>query len=578
MTFLRSVNLSKRLALGFGLMLVLLAIVVVLSVTRLGQQAGATLAVTHDVYPKVEAAQTIAYSVMDIARVTRNLLLVTDKAQEAANQAAHDKDRATIEEKLAFLDQRMTSDSGRALLADLRAKAADYFAFTDDVMEVGRKDRKEAGTALLFGPRYQTQKAFIGALEELVRLEQANMVAASTTAAEAYRSAVTSVLIVAGVAALIGLFCAWFITQSITVPLRRAVAIARSVAAGDLSSSIPTGAHDEAGQLFEALKAMNDSLASIVGAVRQSSDSIATGSGEIAMGNADLSQRTEQQAANLQQTAASMEQMHSSVKQSAETARTATQLAASASAVALRGGEVVAQVVSTMDHISASSRKIADIVGVIDGIAFQTNILALNAAVEAARAGEQGRGFAVVASEVRSLAQRSAESAKQIKSLITESVETVESGSRLVGGAGTTMTDIVGQVRRVADLIGEMSASTEEQTKGIGQVSEAVGALDQVTQQNAALVEESAAAADSLKQQAIRMTELVSVFTLSGANERAGERAAARVTVAAPVKSVATPKPVPPKPAAAGARPRTTPASAPKTSVAAGAEQDWEAF
>jgi methyl-accepting chemotaxis protein len=249
--------------------------------------------------------------------------------------------------------------------------------------------------------------------------------------------------------------------------------------------------------------------------VRNASESIATGSAQIATGNADLSQRTEEQASNLQQTAASMEQMNATVKNSADTARQASQLATSASSVAEKGGSVVGQVVATMEDITASSKKIADIIGVIDGIAFQTNILALNAAVEAARAGEQGRGFAVVASEVRSLAQRSAGAAKEIKALISASVEKVETGSKLVGDAGSTMTDIVTQVRRVADLMGELSAAAVEQTAGIGQVSTAVGQLDQVTQQNAALVEESAAAADSLKQQAAKLSEVVGVFRLN---------------------------------------------------------------
>jgi methyl-accepting chemotaxis protein len=259
---------------------------------------------------------------------------------------------------------------------------------------------------------------------------------------------------------------------------------------------------------------MVQSLRTIVGAVRSSSESIATGSSEIATGNADLSQRTEEQAANLQQTAASMEQLSATVNNNAMTAVEAERLAGSASNIATQGGVAVGQVVQTMESITAASRKIADIIGVIDGIAFQTNILALNAAVEAARAGEQGRGFAVVAGEVRSLAQRSAEAAREIKSLITDSVEKVEAGSRQVDAAGSTMADIVGQVRRVNDLIGEINNATQEQKQGIGQVSNAVSQLDRVTQQNAALVEESAAAADSLSQQTRRLVDAVSRFKL----------------------------------------------------------------
>jgi methyl-accepting chemotaxis protein-1 (serine sensor receptor) len=305
------------------------------------------------------------------------------------------------------------------------------------------------------------------------------------------------------------------LTRSITRPIERAVHVARTVAGGDLSSRIETDARDETGQLLAALKAMNDSLSGIVANVRQTSDSIATGSAQIASGNADLSQRTERQAANLQQTAASMEQMTASVRHSAETAQQASQLAGAASAAAERGGAVVSEVVSTMAAITDSSRRIADIIGVIDGIAFQTNILALNAAVEAARAGEQGRGFAVVAGEVRTLAQRCASAAREIKGLIGASVERIETGSRQAGSAGHAMQDIVMQVKRVADLIGDISAAAGEQTGGIGQVNDAVARLDEATQQNAALVEESAAAADSLSRQAAVLSEAVRVFKVA---------------------------------------------------------------
>ena len=290
--------------------------------------------------------------------------------------------------------------------------------------------------------------------------------------------------------------------------------VAQAVARGDLTTRFGAVRADETGQLLAALQAMNQSLVRLVGDVRLSSDSIATGSSQIANGNQDLSQRTEMQASSLQQTAASMEQLNATVRNSADTARHATQLANAASDVAAKGGAVVGQVVGTMEGITASSRKIADIIGVIDGIAFQTNILALNAAVEAARAGEQGRGFAVVASEVRNLAQRSAAAAREIKGLINDSVEQVEAGSRLVGDAGRTMDDIVAQVKRVSELIAEISAATQEQTSGIGQVNQAVTQLDQATQQNAALVEESAAAADSLRGQASKLVEAVSVFKL----------------------------------------------------------------
>jgi methyl-accepting chemotaxis protein len=304
------------------------------------------------------------------------------------------------------------------------------------------------------------------------------------------------------------------LSRGITQPLEEAIAIARRVASGDLSSRIEVRSRNELGELLGALKAMNESLTNVVASVRSSSDSIATGSTQIATGNADLSHRTETQATSLQQTAASMEQLTHTVKNNAEVALEAEQLAKSASSVATQGGQTVDQVVSTMEQISAASRKISDIIGVIDGIAFQTNILALNAAVEAARAGEQGRGFAVVAGEVRSLAQRSAQAAREIKTLINDSVEKVEVGSQQVNAAGRTMSDIVRQVQSVSNLIAEISSATNAQTADIGQVSHAVSKLDEVTQQNSALVEQSAAAAESLQAQAARLVEAVAVFRI----------------------------------------------------------------
>ncbi|HEX7689548.1 MAG TPA: methyl-accepting chemotaxis protein, partial [Burkholderiaceae bacterium] len=378
--------------------------------------------------------------------------------------------------------------------------------------------------------------AYAGQASEKLDAAQANLAAilkSQQAAAEAIRGQIsvssmiasTARLVLVGITLAIFLPLMWMSLRSICGPLDQAVAVATRVASGDLVGRIDTEGQDEPARLMKALAEMQASLKSLVGQVRESSESIEVASSEVASGNTDLSQRTELAASHLQSTASQMEDLTHTVRQSADSAHTANQLASSAAEVAARGGQVVSQVVSTMNDINASSKKISDIIGVIDGIAFQTNILALNAAVEAARAGEQGRGFAVVAGEVRNLAQRSAEAAKEIKSLIGASVERVESGSRLVHDAGTTMTEIVASVQRVTDIIGEISAASTEQSSGIGQVKVAIGEVDQMTQQNAALVEESAAAAESLKEQATKLAAVVSRFKL--AEDAAAARAPA---------------------------------------------------
>jgi len=385
-----------------------------------------------------------------------------------------------------------------------------------------------------------------------------------------------------------GLFMAWKLVRSITVPLDQAVETIDAIAAGDLTRELQSTRKDEFGHMLRSLSAMSARLRGVVSEVRAGVDSVSSASVEIANGNHDLSARTEQTASNLEETAASMEQLTATVSQSADTARQANQLASTAAQAAARGGEVVGQVVTSMQQITDSSRKINDIIGVIDGIAFQTNILALNAAVEAARAGEQGRGFAVVASEVRSLAGRSAEAAKEIKQLIGASVENVESGSAQVAQAGQTMEEIVASVQRVSDLIGEITASSTEQRDGIAQVNQAVTHLDQMTQQNAALVEESTAAAASMRDQAQKLAEVVAMFNVGAV----AARAPAAPPRAAPV--TAAPKPAPaaasravghkpaPKAPAAARLPSATPpapAAAPRPAAPAKADDDdWESF
>ncbi|MBC7702109.1 methyl-accepting chemotaxis protein [Aquabacterium sp.] len=406
-------------------------------------------------------------------------------------------------------------DEEKKLIADLvpAMKAAD--AASDQLKALLVKSDLEGIRSFAAHEMYPAIDPVGDGLSRLVALELERAEGTYKQAQIEYESVLWSSAIITMVVVIGAALFAWQLVALITRSIGRAVTVAETVAAGNLTSHIEVTGNDETGQLMRALKRMNESLVTLVGQVRNSADSIATGSNQIAIGNADLSQRTEEQASNLQKTAASMEEITATVKQSAETAREATQLAGSASTAATQGGVVVGLVISTMEDISASSKKIADIISVIDGIAFQTNILALNAAVEAARAGEQGRGFAVVAGEVRTLAQRSAQAAKEIKSLIAESVEKVENGSRLVVDAGKTMDGIVSHVKRVSVLIGQISSASVEQSQGIGQIGNAVAQLDQVTQQNAALVEESAAAAESLKHQAISLAQTVAVFKLN---------------------------------------------------------------
>ena len=498
---------------------------------------------------------------------------------------------AKINEIQKELETLATGDADKAQLAKVAAARKAYIDAREAVVALRAKGDAEAAGQQLRSAVLPAVTTYLAEQRAFVELQgkQADEQRAAFAAARlnSIKISGTAMVIVLAGMAVGGLL----LVRSIVRPLREAGEVSRRIGDGDLTVHVDTDRRDEIGELLRAVASMRDSLRGVVSQVRASTDSIQVASSEVAQGNADLSQRTEQAASSLQQTASAMEELTSTVRQTADSARTASQLAASASTVAARGGNVVAQVVSTMDEINTSSRKIADITGVIDGIAFQTNILALNAAVEAARAGEQGRGFAVVAGEVRSLAQRSAEAAREIKSLIGASVERVESGARLVGDAGTTMTEIVGSVQRVTDIIAEISAASEEQSSGIGSVNDAVAQLDQATQQNAALVEESAAAAESLREQARQLADLVTGFKVEAGAPAAASprglaeqvvstarRAAPAVPAHAKTAAKAAPTPTPtPRPAPSPA-PTPAPAASPKAQAATADNGDWETF
>jgi methyl-accepting chemotaxis protein len=421
----------------------------------------------------------------------------------------------TFRDELKVLVASPLSDEARQITVRLAPALDAYLAGATEVVGLAWKDTAAADAKLpAFQQSFEVLEKEMSALDELLEASAKSV----RDDSEAVTLRARQLIIASALAAAFVLFVVGiWIGRSVTRPLASAARLARAVAEGDLRTRIEAEGNDEIGALTRAMAMMNDNLARVVGSVRDSSDSIATGTAEIVSGNTDLCQRTERQAASVQQTASSMSEITDTVKNSADSARQAHVLAANASQAASQGGEVIGRVVATMGQISQSSGRIADIIGVIDSIAFQTNILALNAAVEAARAGEQGRGFAVVASEVRALAQRSAGAAREIKALIGTSVEQVEVGSRLVGDAGNSIADIVGQVRRVSDLLAEISQTTQAQSGGIAQVNQAVGEIDRTTQQNAAVVEQTAAAAESLQQQARALVDAVSGFKLAAA-------------------------------------------------------------
>ena len=508
-------SIGKRLGLAFGLMTLFIIGMVVSATGRLHSVANDTAVMMNLPLTKERLIsdwyRTIYSNVSRHSLVARSsdATLATKFTQENAEAS---RASTAQQEQLAKL---ISGPEEQALFDRVGVLRQQFIQARDAIYKAKAEGRAEDAQRILDAEFLPSGKGYLEGLQALLDFQRQQINAAAQSVQNNYEGGRNALIGLGVLATAAAIALAWAITRSVTGPLHRAVSVAESVAAGDLSVRAESTARDEAGQLLRALDAMGRQLSDTVGKVRHGADNIAMASSEIANGNLDLSSRTEEQASALQQTAASMEEMTATVRRNADSAALADQLARSASELAMRGGDVVGNVVSTMGGIHSSSRKIVDIIGVIDSIAFQTNILALNAAVEAARAGEQGRGFAVVASEVRTLAQRSATAAKEIKTLIDDSVTQVDAGNRLVEEAGQVISDVVAGVRRVTDIVGEISAASQEQTRGLEQVNQAVTQMDQVTQQNAALVEEAAAATASLEAQSAQLAQAVAVFRLT---------------------------------------------------------------
>jgi methyl-accepting chemotaxis protein len=569
-----NLKIGNRLAIGFAAVLLMMVVITAVGFLRMAKTEQA-LSTSIEIAKRAKLAD--AWLAGQQLNVTRALAIAKSADHASLMDYFEPMVQATgaqIDDIQKTLEATIVSEHGRALFTDASAKRKIFQDARTQVSALHKAGDDDAAAALVASALLPAAESYVKSVQGLetyqAELSDANI---ATARADVASSEMLLLGLLAG-GVLIGMGMAWFTARSITQPLKQALSVAAAISHNDLSRPVHSDRGDELGELLRELDQMRSSLHQVVSQVRGSSGSITTASAEIATGNQDLSGRTEQTASNLQQAASSMEQLTGAVRQSADSARQAEQLASSAAEVAARGGQVVSEVVATMNEINTSSKRISDIIGVIDGIAFQTNILALNAAVEAARAGEQGRGFAVVASEVRSLAGRSAEAAREIKVLIGASVDKVESGSRLVANAGHTMTEIVSSVQRVSDIIGEITAAASEQSDGIGQINSAVSQLDQMTQQNAALVEQSAAAAESLKDQAVRLSDVMSIFRLDSHGSNAV------TTLATPARSEAPARAAKPKSAVPSA-PRVAAPHAPTPKPVkseASRTDDWESF
>jgi methyl-accepting chemotaxis protein len=517
MGWFHNLKIAKKLLVSFLCVLALTAVLGFFSINQLHKVNEASTEISTNWLPSIRTLPEIKLLLARI-RGTESQMAIYDGDVEAM-VALHKRSDAIVTKlrtTLKTYEDQISEPAEKEIFPAVLKGVDEYLAEHDKIMAAFEVKDNAAGRTLFLGKANKVYPEVLSNLEKLVAVNTAGSDAANQMADATFSSSRTWIITMLIVALSIGMLLAFYVARVIATPLVAAVSVARQVAQGDLTAEIHAEGKDETAQLMASLKAMNDSLVNIVGQVRSGTDTIATASTQIASGNLDLSSRTEEQASSLEETASALEELTSTVKQNSDNARQANQLAVTASQVATQGGAVVGQVVTTMSSINEASQKIVEIISVIDGIAFQTNILALNAAVEAARAGEQGRGFAVVASEVRSLAQRSASAAKEIKTLIDDSVSKVGAGTALVENAGATMAEVVASVGRVTDVVAEISAASQEQSVGIDEINRAVAQMDEVTQQNAALVEEAAAAAQSLQEQAGNLSQVVSVFKTSG--------------------------------------------------------------
>jgi methyl-accepting chemotaxis protein len=512
---LTDLRIGTRLGLAFGITLLLMCTLAAVSLGGLRSFNEDVSAITQSRIPMMLDLQQMITITRAQAVMERDALISKDPQVVAANLQSIDGGHAALAKAVSEIERLLVTDQGKQLWANIGSARQTYLSSRTEVIADIKGGHADDGQQKLLSEQVPRENDYLNAVQALIDYTANQVNTERDVSAASYVNGRDLVMVLTALAVAAGAICSVLVTRSIVRPLRAAVDAASKVAQGQLRMRVDTESRDETGQLLQSLLSMTESLAGTVGEIRAGAEQVMTGAQQIARGNDDLSERTEEQASSLQETAASMEQLSTTVKQNAEGAKRANELAAKASSTAARGGQVVNKVVETMQGISASSQKVVDIISVIEGIAFQTNILALNAAVEAARAGEQGRGFAVVAGEVRSLAQRSAGAAKEIKELIEESVGRVANGTELVAETGQTMEEIVSSVRHVAAIISEIASASGEQTAGIDQVSLAVSQMDQATQQNAALVEQAAAAAQSLEQQAANLRNAVAVFKTS---------------------------------------------------------------